>query len=156
MNNTIDFNTAKTIGTMSKKIDQIDDTVSSFFSFMHMVMQNELGNAEPYFAATSPVLDLTVIRPDDAPHILPCFDEADEGISISEDEPLSFRYNPKQVIKLMGKRYLVGPVIFHRFDDDGNFASLTMSDMYAIQKYLESSSVTLMIDRDKLTCICID
>ena len=119
-------------------------------------MQNELGNAEPYFAATSPVLDLTVIRPDDAPHILPCFDEADEGISISEDEPLSFRYNPKQVIKLMGKRYLVGPVIFHRFDDDGNFASLTMSDMYAIQKYLESSSVTLMIDRDKLTCICID
>ena len=119
-------------------------------------MQNELGNAEPYFAATSPVLDLTVIRPDDAPHILPCFDEADEGISISEDEPLGFRYNPKQVIKLMGKRYLVGPVIFHRFDDDGNFASLTMSDMYAIQKYLESSSVTLMIDRDKLTCICID
>ena len=38
MNNTIDFNTAKTIGTMSKKIDHIDDTVSSFFSFMHMVI----------------------------------------------------------------------------------------------------------------------
>lgn len=130
MNNTIDFNTAKTIDTMSKKIDHIDDTVSGFFSFMHMVMQNELGNAEPYFAAVSPVLDLTVIRPDDAPHILPCFDEADEGIGISEDEPLGFRYNPKQVIKLMGKRYLVGPVIFHRFDDDGNFASLTMSDTY--------------------------
>lgn len=130
MNNTIDFNTAKTIGTMSKKIDHIDDTVSGFFSFMHMVMQNELGNAEPYFAAVSPVLDLTVIRPDDAPHILPCFDEADEGIGISEDEPLGFRYNPKQVIKLMGKRYLVGPVIFHRFDDERDFASLTMSDIY--------------------------
>ena len=28
--------------------------------------------------------------------------------------------------------------------------------MYTIQKYLESNSVTLMIDRDKLTCICID
>ena len=26
----------------------------------------------------------------------------------------------------------------------------------AIQKYLEAKSVTLMIDRDKLTCICID
>lgn len=135
-------------------VDLLVDTCSTKRKMLRM--QNELGNAEPYFAATSPVLDLTVIRPDDAPHILPCFDEADEGISISEDEPLSFRYNPKQVIKLMGKRYLVGPVIFHRFDDDGNFASLTMSDMYAIQKYLESSSVTLMIDRDKLTCICID
>ena len=107
--------------------------------------QNELGNAEPYFAAVSPVLDLTVIRPDDAPHILPCFDEADEGIGISEDEPLGFRYNPKQVIKLMGKRYLVGPVIFHRFDDDGNFASLTMSDMYAIQKYLEDEMAEMII-----------
>ena len=42
MNNTIDFNTAKTIGTMSKKIDHIDDTVSGFFSFMHMVIQKDL------------------------------------------------------------------------------------------------------------------
>lgn len=42
MNNTIDFNTAKTIGTMSKKIDHIDDTVSSFFSFMHMVINHNL------------------------------------------------------------------------------------------------------------------
>ena len=141
---------------MSKKLDHIDDAVSGFFSVMHMAMKHELGSAEPYFAATSPVLDLTVIRPDDAPHILACFDEADEGIGISENEPLGFRYNPKQVVKLMGQRYLVGPVIFHRFDEDGNFASLTMGDMYTIQKYLEAKSVTLMIDRDKLTCICID
>ena len=149
MNNTIDFNTAKTIDTMSKKIDHIDDTVSGFFSFMHMVMQNELGNAEPYFAAVSPVLDLTVIRPDDAPHILPCFDEADEGIGISEDEPLGFRYNPKQVIKLMGKRYLVGPVIFHRFDDERDFASLTMSDMYTIQKRSSARFLSKPLHRKK-------
>ena len=155
-NNTIDFKTAKTIDSMSKKLDHIDDTVTGFFSVMHMAMKHELGSAEPYFAATSPVLDLTVIRPDDAPHILACFDEADEGIGISKNEPLGFRYNPKQVVKLMGQRYLVGPVIFHRFDEDGNFASLTMCDMYTIQKYLEAKSVTLMIDRDKLTCICID
>ena len=145
MNNTIDFKTAKTIDSMRKKLDHIDDTVTGFFSVMHMAMKHELGSAEPYFAATSPVLDLTVIRP-----------EADEGIGISENEPLGFRYNPKQVVKLMGQRYLVGPVIFHRFDEDGNFASLTMGDMYTIQKYLEAKSVTLMIDRDKLTCICID
>lgn len=34
MNNTIDFKTAKTIDTMSKKIDHIDDAVTGFFSFM--------------------------------------------------------------------------------------------------------------------------
>ena len=92
MNNTIDFKTAKTIDSMSKKLDHIDDAVTGFFSIMHMAMENDLGSAEPYFAATSPVLDLTVIRPDDAPHILACFDEADEGIGISENEPLGFRY----------------------------------------------------------------
>lgn len=32
MNNTIDFKTAKTIDTMSKKIDHIDDAVTGFFS----------------------------------------------------------------------------------------------------------------------------
>ena len=79
MNNTIDFKTAKTIDSMSKKLDHIDDAVTGFFSIMHMAMKSELGSVEPYFAATSPVLDLTVIRPDDAPHILACFDEADEA-----------------------------------------------------------------------------
>lgn len=67
-----------------------------------------------------------------------------------------FQHDPKQVIKLMGKRYLTGSVIFHRYTDDGKFAPLTMSDMFAIQKYLETASVTLMVDEDALTCICID
>ena len=156
MNNTIDFKTAKTINTMSKKIDHLDETVSGFFSFMHMAMQEKFCSTDIYFAAVSPVLDLTVIQPEEAPRILPCFDEEDEGYGISEDEPLGFRYNPKQVIKLMGKRYLTGPVIFHRYSDDGGFVPLTMSDMFAIQKYLEVSSFTLMIDQDALTCICID
>ena len=143
MNNTIDFKTAKTIDSMSKKLDHIDDAVTGFFSIMHMAMKNELGSAEPYFAATSPVLDLTVIRPDDAPHILACFDEADEGIGISENEPLGFRYNPKQVVKLMGQRYLVGPVIFHRFhrsikamnQSPGNIVQARSMPHSAHQKY---------------------
>ena len=111
---------------------------------------------EVYLAAIAPDMELTVITLDEAPGILPCFDEDDAGHGISKEEPLGFRYNPKQVIKLMGKRYLTGPVIFHRFTDDGKFAPLTMSDMFAIQKYLETASVTLMIDEDALTCICID
>jgi len=36
MNNTIDFKTAKTIDSMSKKLDHIDDAVTGFFSIMHM------------------------------------------------------------------------------------------------------------------------
>ena len=40
MNNTIDFKTAKTIDSMSKKLDHIDDAVTGFFSIMHMAIQN--------------------------------------------------------------------------------------------------------------------
>ena len=39
---------------------------------------------------------------------------------------------------------------------DGNFISLTIDEIYRFQKYLESHSVTLMVDNQKLTCICID
>ena len=156
MNTTIDLKTAKTIEAMNQKINHMDNAVTDFFNKMSDVLEQQFGDDEVYAAVIAPEIELTITPLANVRSYLPCFDEADEGISISEDEPLGFRYNPKQVIKLMGKRYLVGPVIFHRFDDDGNFASLTMSDMYAIQKYLESSSVTLMIDRDKLTCICID
>ena len=150
MNNTIPFHSATHAPQITVDVNILTMLKQAASCLTEMASENV------YLAAIGPDMELTIIMEEDAPSILPCFDEADEGISISEDEPLGFRYNPKQVIKLMGKRYLVGPVIFHRFDDDGNFASLTMSDMYAIQKYLESSSVTLMIDRDKLTCICID
>ena len=34
--------------------------------------------------------------------------------------------------------------------------SLTIDEVYLFQKYLESHSITLMADDQKLTCICID
>ena len=153
MNNTIPFkSTSRTI--RSEQIT-VDVGILSVLNHAASPGRREL-DSNIYLAAIAPDMELNIIMEEDAPHILPCFDEADEGISISEDEPLGFRYNPKQVIKLMGKRYLTGPVIFHRFTDDSKFAPLTMSDMFAIQKYLETASVTLMVDEDALTCICID
>ena len=155
MNNTIDFKTAKTINTMSKKIDHIDDAVTGFFSFMHMAMQNELASTDVFFAAVSPVLDLTVIQPEEAPHILPCFDEDDACLNLP-DTSLLLCYNPAQVLKMGGKHYLTGPVILVRTNMDGRVISLTIDEVYLFQKYLESHSITLMADDQKLPCICID
>ena len=155
MNNTIDFKTAKTIDTMSKKIDHIDDAVTGFFSFMHMAMQNELASTDVYFAAVSPVLDLTVIQPEEAPHILPCFDEDDACLNLPNTS-LLLCYNPAQVLKMGGKHYLTGPVILVRTNMDGEVISLTIDEVYLFQKYLESHSITLMADDQKLPCICID
>ena len=55
-----------------------------------------------------------------------------------------------------GKHYLTGPVILVRANMDGRVISLTIDEVYLFQKYLESHSITLMADDQKLPCICID
>lgn len=96
---------------------------------------------EVYFAAIAPDMELTVITLDEAPDILPCFDESDASIHLP-DTSLLLCYNPAQVLKMAGKRYLTGPVILVRTNMDGNFISLTIDDVYRFQKFLASHSVT--------------
>ena len=110
---------------------------------------------EVYLAAIAPDMELTVITLDEAPDILPCFDEDDAYLNIP-DSSLLLSYNPAQVLKLAGKHYLTGAVIFYRTDSSGRIVSLTVEDIYRFQSYLEMQSVTLVADGQKLTCICID
>jgi len=110
---------------------------------------------EVYLAAIAPDMELTVITLDEAPGILPCFDEDDAYLNIP-DSSLLLSYNPAQVLKLAGKHYLTGPVILVRTNMDGEFISLTIDQVYLFQKYLMRHSVTLMADGQKLPCICID
>lgn len=149
MNNTIPFHSATHAPQITVDVNILTMLKQAASCLTEMASENV------YLAAIGPDMELTIIMEKDAPSVLPCFDEDDALISV-KGAPLFISYNPAQVLKLAGKRYLTGPVIFHRFDEDGNFASLTMGDMYTIQKYLETKSVTLMIDQDKLTCICID
>ena len=110
---------------------------------------------EVYFAAIAPDMELTVITLDEAPNILPCFEEDDACLNLPNTS-LLLCYNPAQVLKMGGKHYLTGSVIFYRTDGHGAIVSLTVEDIYRFQTYLESHSTTLMADGQKLTCICID
>ena len=110
---------------------------------------------EVYLAAIAPDMELTIITLDEAPGILPCFEEDDACLNLP-DTSLLLCYNPAQVLKLAGKRYLTGPVIFYRTNGHSTIVSLTVEDIYRFQTYLESHSTTLMADGQKLTCICID
>lgn len=82
---------------------------------MHIcaALSESRGSGEIYFAAIAPDMELTVITLDEAPDILPCFDEDDAYLNIP-DSSLLLSYNPAQVLKLAGKRYLTGPVILVR------------------------------------------
>ncbi len=110
---------------------------------------------EVYLAAIAPDMELTIITLDEAPGILPCFEEDDACLNLSNTS-LLLCYNPAQVLKMGGKHYLTGPVIFCRTDGHSTIVSLTVEDIYRFQTYLESHSTTLMADGQKLTCICID
>ena len=110
---------------------------------------------EVYLAAIAPDMELTIITLDEAPDILPCFDEDDAYLNIP-DSSLLLSYNPAQVLKLAGKHYLTGPVILVRTNMDGEFISLTIDQVYLFQKYLMRHSVTLMADGQKLPCICME
>ena len=113
------------------------------------------GSGEVYLAAIAPDMELTVITLDEAPGILPCFDEDDACLNLP-DTSLLLCYNPAQVLKMGGKHYLTGPVILARTNMDGRVISLTIDEVYLFQKYLASHSITLMADDQKLPCICID
>ena len=112
-------------------------------------------SGEVYLAAIAPDMELTVITLDEAPGILPCFEEDDACLNLPNTS-LLLCYNPAQVLKMRGKHYLTGPVILVRTNMDGEVISLTIDEVYLFQKYLASHSITLMADDQKLPCICID
>ena len=103
----------------------------------------------------APDMELTVITLDEAPGILPCFEEDDACLNLPNTS-LLLCYNPAQVLKMGGKHYLTGPVILVRTNMDGEVISLTIDEVYLFQKYLASHSITLMADDQKLPCICME
>ena len=124
---------------------------------MHIcaALSESRSSGEIYFAAIAPDMELTVITLDEAPGILPCFEEDDAYLNLPNTS-LLLCYNPAQVLKMGGKHYLTGPVILARTNMDGEVISLTIDEVYLFQKYLASHSITLMADDQKLPCICID
>ena len=81
-------------------------------------------------------MELTIITLDEAPGILPCFEEDDACLNLPNTS-LLLCYNPAQVLKMGGKHYLTGPVILARTDGHSTIVSLTVEDIYRFQTYLE-------------------
>ena len=137
MNNTIPFHSAPHAPQIT-----VDVNILTMLKQAASCLTEAAGR-DVYLAAIGPDMELTIIMEEDA------------LISV-KGATLFISYNPAQVLKLTGKRYLTGPVIFYRTDGHSTIVSLTVEDIYRFQTYLESHSTTLMADGQKLTCICID
>lgn len=108
-----------------------------------------------YLAVAGPDLPLSVIRLEDAPDFLPCFDEADLLYGL-RDIPVMMSYCPDQVLQIGEEFYLTGPMIFFRMDDEGSIVSLMMDDLYHLAEFLEEHSVILMTGPDSFVGIRLD
>ena len=149
MNNTIPFHPAAHAPQITVDVNILSMLKQAASCLTEMASENI------YLAAIGPNMELTIIMEEDAPSVLPCFDEEDALIAV-KGAPLFISYNPAQVLKLAGKRYLTGPVVFVRFNMEGEYVSLTMGDLHCIQEYLEQHSMALMADGKNLNCICLD
>ena len=103
---------------------------------------------EVYLAAIAPDMELTVITLDEAPDILPCFEEDDACLNLP-DTSLLLCYNPAQVLKMRGKHYLTGPVILVRTNMDGEVISLTIDEWCCTIKVDIEDSKSQYIEKDK-------
>ena len=129
MNNTIPFHSAPHAPQITVDVNILSMLKQAASCLSKMASENV------YLAAIGPDMELTIIVEEDAPSVLPCFDEDDALISV-KGAPLF--------------------IIFYRTDGHSTIVSLTVEDIYRFQTYLESHSTTLMADDQKLTCICID
>ena len=108
-----------------------------------------------YLATAGPELPLSVIRLEDTPDYLPCFDEADLLYGVP-NLPILMSYCPEQVIDIGEESYLVGPMVFFRIDRDGCTVSLQVADLYQLAEFLEEHSVILMQGGESFIAIRLD
>ena len=121
MNNTIPFHPAAHAPQITVDVNILSMLKQAASRLTEMASENV------YLAAIGPDMELTIIVEEDAPFILPCFDEDDALIAV-KGAPLFISYNPAQVLKMGGKHYLTGPVIFYRTDGHSTIVSLTVED----------------------------
>ena len=95
---------------------------------IYTILNGRKKPGEVYLAAIAPDMELTIITLDEAPGILPCFEEDDACLNLPNTS-LLLCYNPAQVLKMGGKHYLTGPVILVRTNMDGEVISLTINFM---------------------------
>ena len=148
--------TKKTTSTITTR--QVYEKVCAMEKMLKECLEMPLAPAsekQRYLAVAGPDLPLSVIRLEDAPDFLPCFDEADLLYGL-RDIPVMMSYCPGQVLQIGEEFYLTGPMIFFRLNKDGGMESLTMDDLYHLAEFLEEHNVILMTGPGSFVGIRLD
>ena len=100
-----------------------------------------------------------VMRPDQTPEVMletKCWEEVESRGKydclevVSDDEldvdGLTIVFDGSRILHLGRERYLLGPVIVYKYDEDGDGVSLSAEDVIAAVVYFADHTVTLYSD----------
>ena len=100
-----------------------------------------------------------VMRPDQTPEVMletKCWEEVEsrgkyECLEVVSDDELGVSglaivFDGQRVLNLGKERYLLGPVIVYKYDEDGDGVSLSAEDVIAAVVYFADHTVTLYSD----------
>lgn len=69
---------------------------------------------------------------------------------------LFMAYDNRQMLELGGSRYLAGPAVFYRRDEEGEDVSVTAMDIYKVRQMAEERSVELCADGKEFPTLRLD
>ena len=108
-----------------------------------------------YLVAAEPADTPSIIGLEDVQDYLPEFNESDMLYGLL-DAPIMMSYCPEDVLRVEGKHYLTGAMIFFRVDRDLSTISVTLGDLRHILRFLWKRYEVIEADGESINAICLD
>lgn len=109
----------------------------------------------PYMIAVTPGEQMKVIAMDDAEEYLPCFGE-DDVIELAPDTDFVISYDRQFLFKVGDQKYLDGPALIYKVDDEGEVITLDVADIYEIQSMLGKRTLLVTEDDDEMPVLSLN
>ncbi|MBR6172986.1 MAG: hypothetical protein IKQ49_07415 [Eubacterium sp.] len=109
----------------------------------------------PYMIAVTPGEQMKVISRDDAEEYLPCFGE-DDVIELAPETDFVISYDRQLLFKVGDQKYLDGPALIYKVDDEGEIITLDVAEIYEIQGMLERRTLMVTEDGDEMPVLSLN
>lgn len=122
---------------------------------MAKVVKYDENGQVPYMIAFTPGEPMKVITRDEAEEYLPCFGE-DDVIELAPDTDLIISYDRQLLFKIGYQKYLDGPALIYKVNDEGKIITLNVADIYKIQEMLELRTLLVTEDGDEMPVLSLN
>ncbi|MBP3882687.1 MAG: hypothetical protein J6E40_11065 [Lachnospiraceae bacterium] len=109
----------------------------------------------PYMIAVTPGEQMKVISMDSAEDYLPCFGE-DDVIELAPETDFVISYDRQLLFKVGDQKYLDGPALIYKVDDEGEVITLNAAEICEIQGMLERRTLMVTENGDEMPVLSLN